>query len=315
MCPTVPSAAERGRKVTPFPRENVYLCPRRTNKTRIPMITFPNAKINLGLHITSRRPDGYHNLETVFYPVPLDEALEAIPAERGRTEKCRLVVQGNPLPGSNDPQDNLVAQAYRLLDAEYDLPPIDAYLLKRIPSEAGLGGGSADAAFMLRLLNDLFALGLTDERLEILASRLGADCAFFVRNRPTYAEGIGNVFSPVTLPPLAGYGVCIVKPDERVSTRAAFARVVPRQPQEPLRNVVALPVEQWRDRLTNDFEQSVFPQFPAIAQVKDELYARGALYASMSGSGSAVYGLFAPEAVMPEEDFGPGTQVFIGVLR
>ena len=186
MCPTVPSAAANGdAKLRLFHEKMPTFAPVEPTKTRIPMITFPNAKINLGLHITSRRPDGYHNLETVFYPVPLDEALEAIPAERRTDGEVPPRGAGqSPCPAATTRRTTLWRRPTACSTREYDLPPIDAYLLKRIPSEAGLGGGSADAAFMLRLLNDLFALGLTDERLEILASRLGADCAFFVRNPP-----------------------------------------------------------------------------------------------------------------------------------
>ncbi len=270
------------------------------------MITFPNAKINLGLNITEKRPDGYHNLETIFYPIPLEDALEACPRKEG-PGSYSLSQSGLSIEG--DAENNLVVKAYKLLDETYHLPPVDIYLHKHIPSGAGLGGGSADAAFMLKLLNRMYRLNLTDDQLEAYAARLGADCAFFVRNQPTYAEGIGNIFSPVELS-LAGWQLLLVKPNIFVSTRDAFARIRPRHPERNLRELINQPVESWKDSMINDFEESVFPQFPAIGDIKTELYHLGAVYASMSGSGSSVYGLFAPDAVLPDVDFGTDSQVF-----
>lgn len=270
------------------------------------MITFPNAKINLGLNITEKRPDGYHNLETIFYPIPLEDALEACPRKEG--PGCYSLSQSG-LSIEGDAENNLVVKAYKLLDETYHLPPVDIYLHKHIPSGAGLGGGSADAAFMLKLLNRMYRLNLTDDQLEAYAARLGADCAFFVRNQPTYAEGIGNIFSPVELS-LAGWQLLLVKPNIFVSTRDAFARIRPRHPERNLRELINQPVESWKDSMINDFEESVFPQFPAIGDIKTELYHLGAVYASMSGSGSSVYGLFAPDAVLPDVDFGTDSQVF-----
>lgn len=270
------------------------------------MITFPNAKINLGLNITEKRPDGYHNLETIFYPIPLEDALEACPRKEG--PGCYSLSQSG-LSIEGDAENNLVVKAYKLLDETYHLPPVDIYLHKHIPSGAGLGGGSADAAFMLKLLNRMYRLNLTDDQLEAYAARLGADCAFFVRNQPTYAEGIGNIFSPVELS-LTGWQLLLVKPDIFVSTRDAFARIRPRHPERNLRDLISQPVESWKDYMINDFEESVFPQFPAIGDIKTELYRLGAVYASMSGSGSSVYGLFAPDVVLPNVDFGSDSQVF-----
>lgn len=270
------------------------------------MITFPNAKINLGLNITEKRPDGYHNLETIFYPIPLEDALEACPRKEG-PGSYSLSQSGLSIEG--DAENNLVVKAYKLLDETYHLPPVDIYLHKHIPSGAGLGGGSADAAFMLKLLNRMYRLNLTDDQLEAYAARLGADCAFFVRNQPTYAEGIGNIFSPVELS-LTGWQLLLVKPNIFVSTRDAFARIRPRHPERNLRELINQPVESWKDSMINDFEESVFPQFPAIGDIKTELYHLGAVYASMSGSGSSVYGLFAPDAVLPDVDFGTDSQVF-----
>lgn len=275
------------------------------------MLTFPNAKINLGLNITEKRPDGYHNLETVFYPVPVEDALEIIPLPDAPRGTCTLHLAGQEITGTLE--DNLVAKAYRMLDADFGLPAVDIHLLKRIPSGAGLGGGSSDAAFMLKMLNEQFGLGLTEDNLEAYATRLGADCAFFVRNRPTFAEGIGNIFSPLPSFSLSGYRLLLVKPDVFVSTRDAFARIKPRRADASPKEIVRLPVEKWRGRLVNDFEESVFPQFPLIGETKDEMYRLGAVYASMSGSGSSVFGLFKNE--VQGYDFGPHAFVCQLALR
>ena len=272
------------------------------------MLAFPNIKINLGLSITEKRPDGYHNLETVFYPVALEDALEI--RTSSETEK-KIILHQYGMEIAGNPEDNLVAKAYSLLDKEFHLPPVEIHLYKHIPSGAGLGGGSADAAFMLKLLNNKFELGLPDDTLEEYAAKLGADCAFFIKNRPTYAEGIGNIFSPLPLS-LKGYRIWLVKPDIFVSTRDAFAKIKPHHPEMSLKEIAQLPVEEWNGRMVNDFEESVFPQFPAIGEIKEEMYRQGAVYASMSGSGSSVYGLFKEDAVLPEVDFGEKAFVYKG---
>lgn len=264
------------------------------------MITFPNAKINLGLNIVEKRPDGYHNLETVFYPVPIEDALEVNVLNEGDA-KFRLNQAGLQIEGEAD--NNLVVKAYKLLDEKFNLPPVDIHLFKHIPSGAGLGGGSSDAAYMLKLLNEKFSLQLTQEALEEYAASLGADCAFFIRNAPTYAEGIGNIFSPISLS-LEGYKIIVVKPDIFVSTRDAFAQIKPHRPKVPLKEIVKRPIEEWKELMLNDFEESVFPQFPAIREIKEELYGEGAVYAAMSGSGSSVFGLFEPETELTVKAFG-----------
>lgn len=274
------------------------------------MLVFPNAKINLGLNITEKRPDGYHNLETIFYPIPVEDALEVNVLNEGN-EKFRLHQAGLEIAGAAE--NNLVVKAYKLLDEKFDLPPVDIHLYKHIPSGAGLGGGSADAAFMLKLLNERFSLALSDGELEEYAAKLGADCAFFISNRPTYAEGIGNIFSPVSLS-LIGYQIWLVKPDIFVSTRDAFAQIKPHRPAMFLKEIVKLPVEEWKGCMVNDFEESVFPQFPAIAEIKEEMYRQGAVYASMSGSGSSVYGLFKADAALPDVDFGEKAFIYKGML-
>ena len=274
------------------------------------MITFPNIKINLGLSITEKRPDGYHNLETVFYPVALEDALE-IRTNPEAQQKFTLHQHGMEIAGN--PENNLVVKAYLLLDKEFHLPPVEIHLYKHIPSGAGLGGGSSDAAFMLKLLNEHYNLQLSDKQLEDYAATLGADCAFFIKNTPTYAEGIGNIFSPIELS-LKGYRIMIVKPDVFVSTREAFATIRPHRPEYPVREVFRRPVAEWKDTLIKDFEASVFPQYPVIGEIKEELYHQGAIYASMSGSGSSVFGLFAADTTLPEIDWGTNAFCFKGTL-
>ena len=263
------------------------------------MITYPNAKINLGLNIVEKRPDGYHNLETIFYPINLQDALEVSLLE-GEGEYS-LSVSGTPIEGKAE--DNLVVKAYRLLKTDYpDLAPIDIHMYKHIPTGAGLGGGSADAAFMIKLLNEKFHLKLSNEKMEEYAARLGADCAFFIRNKPVFASGIGNVFEPVNLS-LKGYYIILVKPDIFVSTKDAFSNIIPIQPTQSLKEIARMPIETWRATMKNDFESSVFQKYPEIAAIKDKLYDMGAIYASMSGSGSSVFGIFREQVEFVDEIF------------
>lgn len=264
------------------------------------MITFPNAKINLGLNIIEKRPDGYHNLETIFYPINLQDALEVTRRENNDKEYT-LHISGAPLEG--EPEDNLVVKAYKLLKKDYPgLLPVDIHMYKHIPAGAGLGGGSSDAACMIKLLNDKFSLGLSTERMEEYAVKLGADCASFIRNKPVFATGIGNLFEPVELS-LKGYHIILIKPDIFVSTRDAFAEIKPVRPAVSLKEIVKQPMETWKNSMKNDFEDSVFKKFPEIAAIKDELYDLGAVYAAMSGSGSSVYGIFKAPIENVEDKF------------
>jgi 4-diphosphocytidyl-2-C-methyl-D-erythritol kinase len=258
------------------------------------MIIFPPAKINLGLHIVRRRADGYHDLETVFYPIALQDALEIHPSRS--TQAIRLYSSGLPVDGNE--AENLVVKAYRLLAAAYSLPPVDAYLYKRIPMGAGLGGGSSDAAFMLKGLNQQFGLSISDEALEQMASKLGADCPFFIRNRPAFAEGIGDRFTPLSLS-LSGYVLVLVKPEIHVSTKEAFARITPKSSEYSLKELITQPLSCWKEKMKNDFEESVFPQYPQIGAIKAQLYDAGAIYASMSGSGSSLFGIFPAGCKLP----------------
>lgn len=251
-----------------------------------PYSTQTCCKINLGLNITERRPDGYHNLQTIFYPVPLCDELTI---REGQDEDV-LTLGGNPLEG--EVQDNLVLRAVRLLRQEgFPVPPLSIDLRKVIPSGAGLGGGSSDAACMVRSLSRLYDLPLSEEQMECLVARLGADCPFFINPRPLYAEGIGDVFTPVSLN-LSGWYLMLVKPDVYVSTREAYAGVHPHQPACSLLETAELPVGQWAGRMVNDFEESIFVSHPLLSDIKEELYNQGAVYASMSGSGSTLFGLF-----------------------
>lgn len=261
------------------------------------MITFPCAKINLGLNIVSKRADGYHNLETVFYPIPLTDALEIkLMDERFPSETaCDLKVTGNVVDCNE--KENLVVKAYNLLAADYPLPRIHVHLYKNIPSQAGLGGGSSDAAYMIRLLDERFRLNIGNAEMERYAVRLGADCPFFITSEPSYATGIGEVLSPIDTSKcnLQGYHIVVVKPDIAVSTKEAFALVTPRQPQKSCKDIVQQPIGTWKEELTNDFEHSVFTRHPRLNDIKQQLYKLGAVYAQMSGSGSSLFGIFKEE--------------------
>lgn len=250
------------------------------------MICFPNAKINLGLNIVGKRPDGYHDLETLFYPIPVKDALEIVAAET-----FSFTQTGIPVDAPAD--SNLVVKALHRLMAKHRVPPLEVHLMKAIPFGAGLGGGSADAAFMLKLVNRFCGLELSDDELEEEASAIGADCPFFIRNRPVFATGIGNRFEPVDLS-LEGYHLCLVKPEIAVSTREAYSLVTPARPEHSLKEIIRKPVAEWRRYMVNDFEASIFPQYPRIEAIKQQLYDAGALYASMSGSGSSLFGIFDP---------------------
>ncbi len=256
------------------------------------MISYPNCKINLGLHVVGKRPDGYHDLETLFVPVhDLCDELEILPT----THYPLPTISQDGIALDNAPDDNLCMRAWRLLHEEFAIPPVSIRLKKGIPFGAGLGGGSADAAFTLKMLNEMFSLHLSDSDLEHRAARLGADCAFFIRNQAAYATGIGDRLEPIALD-LSPYRIVIEIPaGEHVSTKEAYAGLSPftfHLSRPDLREAVKRPIGEWKELIVNDFEASVFPSHPAIAALKDDLYRRGALYASMTGSGAAVFGIF-----------------------
>lgn len=255
------------------------------------MIVFPNAKINIGLNIVERRPDGYHNLESVFYPIKIYDRLQVEEATDSHAAVCNIISEGYTIEG--DSKDNLVVRACNLIRQEYKIPAVNVKLSKLIPMGAGLGGGSSDAAYMLKALNDLFELNITEEKLQQIAAKLGADCAIFIKNQPVYATGIGNVFHyDVKIPSLAGKTIIIVKPDVFVSTKDAYSMIHPKRPKFPLAESICKPIDTWKNTIENDFEVSVFAKFPLIGDVKNKLYKLGAEYASMSGSGSSVFGIF-----------------------
>jgi len=248
------------------------------------MLIFPNAKINIGLNIINRRDDGYHNLETVFYPINIKDALEIVVADELNFESSGLEIPGRV-------EDNLCIKGYHLLKKDFDLPPVKIHLRKNIPIGAGLGGGSADAAFFIRLVNQNFNLGMTDDRMMGYARQLGADCAFFIQNKPVFAFEKGDEFEPIRLD-LSKYKIVLVMPPVHVSTAEAYRGVAPAPVKESLMDLIYEPVSEWKKFIKNDFEVSVFKNHPEIRGVKAALYQAGAIFASMSGSGASVFGIF-----------------------
>ena len=269
------------------------------------MTIFPCAKINLGLNIVSKRPDGYHNLETVFYPIPLTDGLEIKSMDQDFPSEvpCDLKITGNAVD-CNESQ-NLVVKAYDLIANDFDISRVHAHLYKKIPSQAGLGGGSSDGAFMIRLLDERFRLNIGVAEMERYAAKLGADSAFFITAIPAYATGIGNLLEPIddSCGCLTGYHVVIVKPDIAVSTRDAYRMIMPKQPSKSCRTILQQPIETWKNELINDFEPPVFSRHPELKNIKEHLYSLGADYAQMSGSGSALFGIFKEQPRGIEETF------------
>lgn len=250
------------------------------------MIVFPNAKINLGLNIVSKREDGYHNIESVFYPISIMDILEIIPSNNC-DKKFSLEVIDLP----DDGKPNLVEKAYKAIAQRYDIPPIEVILKKCIPFAAGLGGGSSDAAYMLKTLSEMFIKECKEEELLEIGKSIGADVPFFMKNKPVFAEGIGTDFSDIELS-LKGYHIVLIKPDIAISTAEAYSGVIPSTPNYDLREVLKRPVNEWRGIVCNDFEKSLFPKYPRLKSIKEALYDMGAEYASMSGSGSSIFGIF-----------------------
>ena len=256
------------------------------------MIIHPIAKVNLGLNVVERRPDGYHNLQTVFYPINIKDTLEVFPMADSFPSPIDCDIKVTNIPVEGDEQRNLVVRAYNLLKQDFPtLPRLHAHLYKGIPTQAGMGGGSSDASAMLLLLNKAYTLNLSDEQLITYAAQLGADCPFFILNHPVYAEGIGEQMTPIDIN-LSDWHIAVVRPDIPVPTKEAFAHITPAYPKKNCKDIVMQPVETWRKELTNDFEQSVFALHPELAAIKEQLYQHGATYAAMSGSGSAIFGLF-----------------------
>jgi len=267
------------------------------------MIIFPDAKINIGLNITERRPDGYHNLETIFYPVKINDVLEIIESDALSFESSGL-----PIPGRVE--DNLCIKAWHLLKKDHNIPPVKIHLHKHIPIGAGLGGGSSDAAYFIRLMNKSFSLGLSVGQMQDYARTLGADCAFFVESKPVFAYEKGDQFKTVDLD-LSAYKIVLVMPPAHVSTSEAYRGVRPAPVKTSLQELITLPITEWKKYIRNDFEESVFKSHAVIRGVKAALYEAGAEYASMSGSGASVFGIFRE---MPDlSGLEKGNQIFYGI--
>ncbi|OQX78916.1 MAG: 4-(cytidine 5'-diphospho)-2-C-methyl-D-erythritol kinase [Bacteroidetes bacterium 4484_249] len=260
------------------------------------MICFPNCKINLGLSVIEKRQDGFHNVETVMYPVKMNDILEIVISN---DKKTTFKLSGFNVSGKRE--NNLVVRAYELLKKDFNLEPVKIHLHKSIPSGAGLGGGSADAAFTIKLLNDIFDLKLTVNQMQDYARRLGSDCPFFIENKPVLTFEKGDKFENIIID-LSKYYFVIIKPDINISTPAAYSWVKPLAKKTSLAEIITQPVESWKENLFNDFEGPVFSRFPEIKKIKEDLYRLGAVYASMTGSGAAVYGIFS-NRISIEENF------------
>jgi len=269
------------------------------------MLVFPNAKINIGLNIVEKRPDGFHNIESCFYPVGWSDALEITLADN-----FMFQADGIAIPGS--PEDNLCAKAYRMLANDYDLPPVKIHLLKTVPIGAGLGGGSADAAFVIKALNDLFELGISKESQQDYARRIGSDCAFFIQNKPMYCFEKGDKFENIDIN-ITGKWIVLVNPGIHISTVEAYSGVVPKRSTEDLRIILREPVAAWKDLVGNDFEATLFRKYPLLKEVKEKLYNLGAEYAAMSGSGSTLFGIFGQEQNVKSEF--PDFRLWQGFLK
>lgn len=250
------------------------------------MILFANAKINIGLQVTARRTDGYHELNSIFYPLAIYDIIELLETN---AETSSLTIRGESVPGNM--VDNLCMKAYALLKEEFDIPSVTIDLIKQIPIGAGLGGGSADASFVLKGLNELFKLNLTNLQLKKYAGQLGADCPFFIDNMPVFATGIGTDFKEISLD-LHEYYMVVIMPNIHVSTAEAYSGVKPTPSEVNLEEAIRLPIQEWKFHIRNDFEDRIFDTYPVLKEIKERLYHKGAIYASMSGSGAAVYGVF-----------------------
>lgn len=269
------------------------------------MLVFPNCKINLGLNITQKREDGFHNIETVFYPVKWCDALEIIQLPAGSQN---FTFSGSGLQIDGNMEDNLIYKAWRLLSEIKPIPPIKVHLHKNLPMGAGLGGGSADAAFFIKQLNKQFNLDINYEQMNKIASQLGSDCSFFLNNEPVLANGKGNEFSNIKTD-LSDYYILLVYPNIHSNTKEAYAGIIPAPAKKNLKTIIEkTDVKNWKDELTNDFEKTMFIKYPQIKKLKEDIYAAGALYACMSGSGSSVFGIFDNE---PPLNFDPTYKFYL----
>ncbi|PCH68491.1 MAG: 4-(cytidine 5'-diphospho)-2-C-methyl-D-erythritol kinase [Bacteroidales bacterium] len=259
------------------------------------MLRFPNAKINIGLNIVEKRTDGFHNIETIFYPIPLADGLEISDSDN----KNKYNFKSSGIPINIDDKDNIVCKAFDLLHAKHSIPSTNIHLHKNIPFGAGLGGGSSDAAFMIKMLNEQYKLRIPSNSMENLAGQLGSDCSFFIDNKPVFAEGKGDIFSEADIK-LSGYHILLVKPNIHISTPEAYSNITPSCPSKSLKELILNPIENWKHLIFNDFENSIFPNHPELKEIKNKLYNMGAIYASMSGSGSSIFGIFRDEQKCPK---------------
>ncbi len=257
------------------------------------MLVFPNSKINIGLNITKKREDGFHNLETIFYPISLSDIIEFVET----TRKTSLINTGIEVDSHSD--NNLIIRAYNLLKKDFILPELKIHLHKIIPLGSGLGGGSANASFMLTSLNEKFNLKISENKLMKYAQKIGSDCPFFIKNKPVFAEGTGNIFSELDLE-LSSFYIVIIIPAIHVSTKEAFREINISKPQKSIKELIRLPVKEWKNSIRNDFEKNIFKLYPEIKNIKDTLYNSGAVYSQMSGSGASVFGFFEKKPVLPE---------------
>lgn len=277
------------------------------------MVAFPPGKINLGLYITEKRTDGYHNLETIFLRVAVRDAIECVPAAPDQTEPVRLTVSGRAIAGNAT--DNLCVKAWHLLQRHYpSLPRVQMHVHKNIPMGAGMGGGSSDGSHMLQLLAQQFNLPVTNELMEKLALELGSDCPFFLTQTPCFAKGRGEQLTAVDVP-LPGYWVLLIHPGLSISTAQAFAQIQPRPVTESLPQLIQYPISTWKHRIHNQFEDTVFKSHPSLAEYKQHLYQLGAVYASLTGSGSTLYGIFPPESAQPTTQTLPVETHWVKILR
>ena len=260
------------------------------------MIVFPKAKINLGLRITGKRPDGYHDIETLFYPVMLCDALEFVVSSESHN-KDKLIVTG--INTGSDPEDNLVLKTVRKLREKYKFPRLKIHLHKVIPVGAGLGGGSSDAAYFLKAINKCFGLNIDEKKLKEIALELGSDCPFFIDRNPAFALGRGEELKPIN-PVLTGYYILLLNPGIVINTREAYQNCSPEQPSFSLLKLIDRPLTEWKKLILNDFEDYAFKKFPLIGEIKNKLYSSGAIFSSMSGSGSSVYGIFHKKSSVPD---------------
>jgi len=260
------------------------------------VLTYSNAKINIGLNIVEKRDDGFHNIETLFFPISIRDAIEIADSR----ENSPYTFSASGIPINIEAKDNIIVKAYELIRAKYNFPAQDIHLHKNIPFGAGLGGGSANAAYMIKLLNQKFNLNMSDEEMENEVKKLGSDCAFFIKNKPAFAIGKGDQLNSIDLD-LSGYYILLIKPDIHISTPEAYANINPHKPKVSLKELIKQPIESWKTTIENDFENSIFPKHPLLAEIKEELYEEGAIYAAMSGSGSSMFGIFkSTPKVLPQ---------------